>query len=96
MTTRARKPRAGFYDVPINQQQARERASLTAAATWNDVYRVGTVVRYWTGARQGEGKLSTTRTEAVVLSGHTAVVWVEGHSACVALTHVEAVTEETP
>ena len=51
----------------------------------------GTLVRYWKGVREGEptgyGKLRL----ADILSGHTAVAWIEGCSGCVALTHVEVV-----
>lgn len=56
---------------------------------WNKLFPVGTLVRYWTGAREGVGKLSVTWTEAKVLNGHTAVVWVEGEPGCVALSFVE-------
>lgn len=59
------------------------------AATWNIKYPVGKPVRYWTGLREGDGVRSRTITKAQVLGGHTAVVWVEGHGACIALSHVE-------
>ena len=49
---------------------------------------VGGKVRYWTGLREGDGIDSKTRTEAQALGSHTAVVWVEGHSSCIALSHV--------
>lgn len=68
---------------------ATELAGVVAA--FNAANPVGTPVRYWTGAREGEGRTSVTRTEAQVLSGHTPVVWVEGHGACIALTHVQPV-----
>jgi hypothetical protein len=58
---------------------------------WNDMFPVGTAVRYWTWAREGIGKTSTTRTLASVLSGHTAVVWVEGEAGCISLSHVEPI-----
>ncbi|MFF1684656.1 hypothetical protein [Streptomyces sp. NPDC058254] len=32
---------------------------------------------------------TATRSAATVLGGHTAVVWVEGHSACIALSHID-------
>jgi hypothetical protein len=32
---------------------------------------------------------TVTRSRAEVLGGHTAVVWVAGHSACIALTHID-------
>lgn len=55
---------------------------------------VGAHVQYWTGVRQGHGKFSTTRSVAELLSGHTPVVWVAGHGACIALTHVEPVPHQ--
>lgn len=57
---------------------------------WNARRPVGTPVRYWTGAREGEGKLSKTTHAAVLVSGHTAVVWVEGEPGWITLSHVEA------
>lgn len=54
---------------------------------------VGTPVRYWTGAIEGEGKTGKTRSEAQLLGGHTPVVWVDTHAACVALTHVMVIRE---
>ena len=61
----------------------------TTVARWNAARPVGTPVRVWTGAREGDGTLTRTRSAASVLGGHTAVVWVDGHSACIALTHVD-------
>jgi len=52
---------------------------------------VGGKVRYWTFVREGDGVVSTTRTEAQALGTHTAVVWVEGQPGCIALSHVEIV-----
>jgi hypothetical protein len=37
--------------------------------------------------------ITRTRSVAQVLGGHTDVVWVDGHSACIALTHIDPVTE---
>lgn len=56
---------------------------------FNEKCPVGSRVRYWTGLREGEGVESKTRSEAHVLGKHTAVVWVEGHSSCIALSHVQ-------
>ncbi|MDH6460150.1 hypothetical protein M2302_000301 [Micromonospora sp. A200] len=61
---------------------------------FNAAHPIGTTVRYWKGVREGDGKTSTTRTEAQLLSGHTAVVWLEGVSGCIALTHIEPVSAE--
>jgi hypothetical protein len=55
---------------------------------FNDAYPVGTPIEYWPGAREGEGKKSVTSSAAQLLGGHTPVVWVEGHAACISLTHV--------
>jgi hypothetical protein len=73
------------------------RSSVSPAALahkWNQRFPIGTRVRYWTGIREDPGKISTTRTEAQVLSGHTAVVWVEHEPGCVALSHVEPLPPE--
>ena len=61
------------------------------ADRWNANHPVGTPVRYWTMVREGAGKVSKTRSLAEVLSGHTAVVWIEGVSGCVDLSHVDPV-----
>lgn len=63
------------------------------AEQFNKHWPVGTTVRYWTGLREGEGKLSRTRTAASVLGGHTAVVWVEDEPDCIALSHIEVETK---
>jgi hypothetical protein len=55
---------------------------------------IGTFVRYWTGDREGAGKVSTTRTAAQMLSGHTSVVWVAGEASCIALTHVQPIPHQ--
>lgn len=67
--------------------RAAQATPAQAVAAWNTTTPVGTPVRYWTGIREGEGKLSRTRTAARVFGGHAAV-WVEGESSCIALTHV--------
>ncbi|MFD4572066.1 hypothetical protein ACFWNK_01955 [Streptomyces sp. NPDC058417] len=65
----------------------------TQADHWNARYPIGTPVTAYPGVRPEDGddeRLDTrTRSEAQVLGGHTAVVWVDGHSACIALTHVD-------
>lgn len=65
-------------------------------STFNIYHPVGTPVRYWTGALEGEGVESKTTTPAQLLGGHTAVVWVEGHAACVALSHVLPIVRSEP
>ncbi|MFC6080995.1 hypothetical protein [Sphaerisporangium aureirubrum] len=65
-----------------------------AVDEWNAAVPLGTLVRYWTGRREGEGQTGRTRTEARLLGGHTPVVWVTGESSCIALTHVQPATGE--
>ncbi|MEU0102434.1 hypothetical protein [Streptomyces sp. NPDC006267] len=65
------------------------------AARWNSLYPVGTPVTAYPGCRpeddpKDERLVTRTRSAASVLGGHTAVVWVEGHGACIKLTHVDA------
>lgn len=55
---------------------------------------VGTRVRFWRGVRAGEpsGEGAVTHPAQVMGGvGGAAVVWVEGCSGCVALSHVEAI-----
>lgn len=56
---------------------------------WNSMMPVGAQVVY----RKDDGSkvVTKTRTEAQVLSGHTAVVWLDGVSGCVA---IECVTPD--
>ena len=49
---------------------------------------VGDAVRFWTGTRRDEPRVSHTEYPAMVLERHTAVVWIKG-AGYVALTHVE-------
>jgi hypothetical protein len=68
------------------------------AEQWNAMYPVGTPVLAYPGARPedfpNDKRLVTrTRSKASVLGGHTDVVWVDGHSACISLSHVDPVSE---
>jgi len=63
-----------------------------AVDAFNAAHPVGTTVNYWRGVREGKPSgTGPTRSDAQLLSGHTAVVWIEGTSGCIALTHVEPV-----
>lgn len=81
------------YVIGPRVKYHRERAAAAdrqaAVDDFNRDTTIGTPVRYWTGIREGEGKLGVTRSMAEMLGGHTPVVWVTGHPACIALTHVE-------
>jgi hypothetical protein len=68
------------------------------AETFNSRYPVGTPVFAYPACRPedcpNDKRLVTrTRSEAQVLGGHTDVVWVEDYSSCIALSHVDVVTE---
>lgn len=58
---------------------------------FNENHPVGSLVYYWPGARKGPGRLSKTRTEAQLLGGHTAVVWVDDYIGCMPLSSVEVI-----
>lgn len=68
------------------------------AAEFNARYKVGTLVFAYPGCRPedypNDRRLVTrTRSQASLLGGHTDVVWVDGHSSCIALSHVDPVSE---
>jgi hypothetical protein len=52
---------------------------------WNLKYPVGTEVEYHPVIGEPEHRVRKTRSVAEVLSGHTAVVWLEQERGCVAL-----------
>jgi hypothetical protein len=84
-------------DLPALVDRQRVNA---AADEWNRLHPVGTPVIAYPGGRpedfpNDERIVTTTRSKATVLSGHTAVVWVHGHSACIALTHIDVRTHAT-
>jgi hypothetical protein len=71
------------------------------AAEFNARYPVGTPVVAYPGCRpeddaNDERLVTRTRSKAEVLGGHTDVVWVDGHDACIALTHIDVVTDTEP
>jgi hypothetical protein len=72
--------------TPHQNQQAIER--------WNKKYPVGTPVT----VRLDDGSVNETKTRsaAYVLSGHTAVIFVDGISGCYLLSRVAAVEVEAP
>jgi hypothetical protein len=80
---------------------AAEANERVAADEFNERYPVGTRVIAYPGFRpedapgiDGITRLdTTTRSRASVLGGHTAVVWVDGHGACIALTHIDPVQD---
>ncbi|QGZ56704.1 hypothetical protein [Paraburkholderia acidiphila] len=57
------------------------------ADAFNHRVKVGQFVDYRSHLPDGPITRYRTRTEASVLSGHTAVVWLEGKSGCVCVSH---------
>jgi hypothetical protein len=58
---------------------------------WNAKHPEGTVVSFESIKGQGESHRGKSASEAQVLGGHSAVIWLEGKSGCVALDHCTAV-----
>jgi hypothetical protein len=56
-------------------------------AEFNERVKVGGTVAYSEVIGMGIPRLYRTTTPAQVLSGHTAVVWLDGKSGCVAVEH---------
>jgi hypothetical protein len=56
-------------------------------AAFNRRFSIGDEVDYYEVIDSGESKRYRTRSEAQILSGHTAVVWLEGKSGCVCCSH---------
>lgn len=54
--------------------------------SWNARIKVGDTVQYEEVIGDG-GRTFKTASRAEVLSGHTAVVWLEGKSGCVCVSH---------
>jgi hypothetical protein len=71
--------------MSIQKDKAQKQAD-----DFNRQYSVGTRVRFWPSAKQGEGLESRTKTEAMVVS-NTAVVWIQSYAACINLDNVEVV-----
>lgn len=60
--------------------------------SFNAQFPVGSQVDYYEVVGEGAPQELRTRTPAEVLSGHTAVVWLEGKSGCVCCSHCFAPT----
>jgi hypothetical protein len=77
--------------APLYQRALPPRTQVRA---FNDAHPVGTAVRVYPGDRAGRHVDTRTRSEASVLSGHTAVVWVDGLAGCFSLSHVDVLPKE--
>lgn len=60
-------------------------------AKWNAAHPIGTTVKYFPVTGNPKFAITKTKSNAYVLSGHTAVLFVEGVSGCVALDNCERI-----
>ena len=61
---------------------------------WNEKHPIGTTVSYRPVVGASEHTVHRTRTRAQVLGGHTAVIWLEGKTGCIALDAIEALQDD--
>lgn len=61
---------------------------------WNAAHEVGVTVSFEEIKGEGETHRGASYSEAQVLSGHSAVIWLEGKRGCVDLDHCTAVESE--
>lgn len=81
------------------QVELTQRNKTLVVENWNLKHPEPPVkVRFWTGVREGEGRIGNAYTEAMILGGHTPVVYIrdlEGKNiGSVSLSHVEAIPLE--
>ena len=62
-----------------------EKKLLEMCERWNEAHPIGTEVWFYPVIGGNTVRVRKTRSAAYVLSGHTAVVFLEGESGCVAL-----------
>jgi hypothetical protein len=79
------KYRAILSDPGDLNQEVRTRKLEARCASWNARYPPGTPVWYSPVIGEPPTQLFATRGPAYVLSGHTAVIFLEGKAGCVAL-----------
>lgn len=63
-----------------------KKPSISYVEMFNNKVKIGTLVNYLDDA--GESHSTRTRSEASILGGHTAVIWIEGKAGCVRLDRV--------
>lgn len=57
---------------------------------FNRMNQIGASVKYWRGDKTGQPSgIGITTSNAHLMGGHTAVVWIKGCAGCISLTHVE-------
>lgn len=68
----------------MRRQATITKEAAKAVEKWNAKVSVGDAVEY-RSYPEAEPQTFTTQTAAEILSGHTAVVWLNGKSGCVCL-----------
>ena len=66
----------------------------TQCSAWNAAHEIGATVAYEEIRGEGETFRGKSRSEAQVLGGHSAVIWLEGKSSCVSLDHCMVLTDD--
>lgn len=79
--------------MKIAQQIAQQAIAAKQVMAWNAKHPIGAIVSYEEIQGEGETHRGATTTDAQVLSGHTAVIWIEGKSGCVCLDHCTVVPD---
>lgn len=62
-----------------------------AVAAWNAANKIGAPVSYRNDS--GKAELTKTRSSAEILSGHSAVIWLDDVRGCVLLDRVNAIED---
>lgn len=76
----------------MNRQRTKAERLQAQCDSWNEKHAIGTKVLL---LKDGGEKVKTvTRSEAQVLSGHTAVIWLEGISGCYMLDRCTAIADK--
>lgn len=75
----------GIREIPPTPRELAQRE----ADAFNEAHPIGTVLRYWSGLKEGEPTgTAPIYHEATVVCDH-AVIWMSGVSSCHSLSHVE-------
>jgi len=63
-----------------------------ACDRFNEHFKVGDEVLYWSGPKEGDGKRGVVSYPAQVMGGHSPVVYIKGKGA-ILLTHISRAPE---
>lgn len=77
----------------MEKRRMRQHDPAREVEEWNAKVKVGDTVDY-RGYPEADPQRFTTRTPAQVLSGHTAVVWLNGKAGCVCCDACKLVAQE--